>query len=271
MVRRKPRCAHPEPPSPEPSRWLQDAAARFSILRSALSAPLTGISGVIGALPLYHRGPDAFTKDHLRVLLAVSSKAGLTIENALRFVEAQETATTDGQTGPPNPRSLFRAMDTALGTAITGNKRLAVLVADMDGFKKVNDKFGHSVGNQVLVRTAQALGRVCRKSDFVARMVGDEFVVLLPEAVDYVVAERIRQMDALVREVGQSVCGVDYLRLSVGAASFPEDGNDVEELFAAADARMYEMKRQPPRRPGRAWGPGNPGARYQNGGELNRN
>lgn len=109
------------------------------------------------------------------MLLAVSSKAGLTIENALRFVEAQETATTDGLTGLANPRSLFRAMDTALGTALTGNKRLAVLVAGMNGFKKVNDQFGHSVGNQVLVRTAQALGLFCRKSDFVARMGGDEF------------------------------------------------------------------------------------------------
>lgn len=62
--------------------------------------------------------------------------------------------------------------------------------------------------------------------------------MLLPEEVGHVAAERIRQMDALVREVGRSVCGVDYLRLSVGAASFPEDGNDVEELFVAADARM---------------------------------
>ena len=66
---------------------------------------------VTGALTLYHRETAAFTRDHLRVLLAVSTKAGLTIENALRFGEVEETATTDSLTGLPNARSLFVRLD----------------------------------------------------------------------------------------------------------------------------------------------------------------
>jgi putative nucleotidyltransferase with HDIG domain len=91
-------------PSVEPG-YLNDPA-RFSVHRSALSVPLSGISGVLGALTLYHRDTAAFSRDHLRVLLAVSTKAGLTIENALRYVEAEETAVTDALTGLPNARSL---------------------------------------------------------------------------------------------------------------------------------------------------------------------
>ena len=102
-------------PSVEPG-YLGDPS-RFSVHRSALSVPLPGLQGVIGALTLYHRQSAAFTKDHLRVLLAVSSKAGLTIENALRFVQAEEKAITDELTGLPNARSLFLRLDEALEQA----------------------------------------------------------------------------------------------------------------------------------------------------------
>ena len=229
-------------PSVEPG-YLNDPA-KFSVHRSAISVPLPGIAGVIGALTLYHRESAAFTKDHLRVLLAVSSKAGLTIENAMRFVHAEETAVTDPLTGLPNLRSLFLRLDSALRTARQNSSRLAVLVADMDGFKQINDQFGHGVGNEVLERTARALREGCREGDYVARMGGDEFVFLIPEAAPGAMEERIRQLNQMVAGTGRAVCGVDELRLSVGASYFPEDGSAAEELLAAADARMYDMKRE---------------------------
>ncbi len=229
-------------PSVEPG-YLGDPT-RFSVHRSAISVPLPGIAGVIGALTLYHRKPAAFTKDHLRILLAVSSKAGLTIENALRFVQAEQTAVTDALTGLPNVRSLFLRLDAALRTAREKGSKLAVLVADMDGFKQINDRFGHAHGNEVLERIGQVLREGCRGSDYVARMGGDEFVFLFPNAGRTGIEARLDQLNELVAEVGRRVCGMDSLRLSVGAAFFPDDGGDAEELLAAADARMYEMKRQ---------------------------
>jgi diguanylate cyclase (GGDEF)-like protein len=174
----------------------------------------------------------------------VSSKAGLTIENALRFVHAEQTAVTDELTGLPNVRSLFLQLDNSLTTARHNNSRLAVMVADMDGFKQVNDHFGHALGNQVLEGTAAILRDSCRERDYVARMGGDEFVLLLPDAGRAGIEGRITELNNLVAGVGRSLCGVDNLRLSIGAAFFPEDGRDAEELLAVADARMYQTKRE---------------------------
>ena len=161
------------------SGYLNDPS-KCSGLRSALSVPLCGIEGVIGALTVYHRDGGAFTKDHLRVLLAVSAKAGLTIENALRFVQAEETAVTDRLTGLPNTRALFLSLNSAVEDASRSGSGLAVLVTDVDGFKKVNDQLGHAAGDRVLKQVAAGLAETCRKGDFVARMGGDEFVLLLP-------------------------------------------------------------------------------------------
>ena len=229
-------------PSVEPA-YLNDPA-KSSVHRSALSVPLPGIEGVVGALTLYHRDGGAFTKDHVRVLMAVSSKAGLTIENALRFVQAEETAATDSLTGLPNTRTLFQRLEAGLQDADLRSTRLAVLVTDIDGFKQINDQFGHATGNLVLQQTAEVLKQDCGKDDCVARMGGDEFVLLLPDAEPRAVGERMRELDRQVARVGVRVCGVGFLRLSAGAAFFPEDGRDAEVLLATADARMYEMKRR---------------------------
>jgi diguanylate cyclase (GGDEF)-like protein/putative nucleotidyltransferase with HDIG domain len=229
-------------PSVEPG-YLNDQT-KFSIHRSALSVPLPGITGVIGALTLYHRDAGAFTRDHLRVLLAISSKAGLTIENALRFVQAEETATTDGLTGLPNARSLFLRLDAAVESARQTGSSLAVLVTDMDGFKQVNDQYGHSAGNKVLEKTAHAFRETIREGDYAARMGGDEFVMLMRGAQKEVIRERAGILNELVAQIGRQVCNADFLRLSVGAAYYPEDAGNAEELLAIADSRMYEVKRR---------------------------
>jgi len=223
--------------------YLKDAA-RFSLHRSALSVPLPGIKGVIGALTLYHQESGAFTKDHLRVLLAASSKAGLTIENALRFVQAEETSVTDALTGLPNARSLFLRLDAALKSACSDGSALAVLVTDMDGFKQVNDQFGHQAGNRVLEMTAQGFRQILGEKDYAARMGGDEFVLLLPDPQPDTVRRQADRLNEVVARVGYEVCRVDFLKLSVGVSYYPEDGSDAEELLAIADSRMYAVKRQ---------------------------
>jgi len=85
---------------------------RFTTLRSTLAVPLEGLNGVVGVLAMYRTDRDAFSPDHLRILLAVSSKIALSVENALKYQQAEDSATTDYLTGLPNPAhcsSIFRA------------------------------------------------------------------------------------------------------------------------------------------------------------------
>ena len=234
-------------PSVEPG-YLNDPA-KFSTLRSALALPLEGVSGVIGVLALYRSERDAFTSDHLRILLAVSGKMALSIENALKYQQAENSATTDYLTGLPNARSLFLQLDRELARCKRDNASLTLMVCDMNGFKKINDRFGHLEGNRVLRLFAQALKDSCREYDYVARMGGDEFVVIAPGLAADAAAKKVEQIRPLARQAGFDVCGEDMLSLSVGLAVSPEDGNDAEQLLTEADRRMYlEKQKQPARK-----------------------
>src|ERR1039457_2469054 len=227
-------------PSVEPG-YLNDPA-KFSTLRSALALPLEGVTGVIGVLALYRAERDAFTSDHLRILLAVSGKMALAIENALKYQQAESSATTDYLTGLPNARSLFLQLDRELARCKRDNSSLTVMVCDMNGFKRINDRFGHLEGNRVLRLFAQALKDSCREYDYVARMGGDEFVVIAPGLTAEAATEKAERLNQAAVESGRHVCGRDVITLSVGTAFCPEDGFDVERLLAEADRRMYSMK-----------------------------
>ena len=231
-------------PSVEPG-YLNDPS-KFSTLRSALAVPLEGVTGVIGVLAVYRGERDAFTSDHLRILLAISSKMALAIENALKYQQAESSATTDYLTGLPNARSLFLQLDRELARCKRDKTSLTVMVSDMDGFKQVNDRFGHLEGNRVLRLFAQALKESCREYDYVARMGGDEFVVIAPGLAADASEKRANQLRHLARQAGIDVCAEDMLSLSIGQAVYPDDGSDAEELLAEADRRMYQEKQQQP-------------------------
>jgi diguanylate cyclase (GGDEF)-like protein len=229
-------------PSVEPG-YLNDPT-KFSTLRSALAVPLEGVAGIIGVLALYRADRDAFKTDHLRILLAVSGKMALAIENALKYQQAENSAITDYLTGLPNARSLFLQLDRELARCKRDNKTLTVMVSDMDGFKQINDRFGHLEGNRTLRLFAQALKDSCREYDYVARMGGDEFVVIAPGLAADAAGKKAEQMRALARHAGSEVCGEEILSLSVGRANYPDDGNDAEQLLAEADRRMYLEKQK---------------------------
>jgi diguanylate cyclase (GGDEF)-like protein len=231
-------------PSVEPG-YLNDPD-KFSTLRSALALPLEGVTGVIGVLALYRAEKDAFTSDHLRILLAVSGKMALAIENALKYQQAENSATTDYLTGLPNARSLFLQLDRELARCKRDNAWLTLMVCDMNGFKKINDRFGHLEGNRVLRLFAQAVKDTCREYDYVARMGGDEFVVIAPGLAADAAAKKAEQLRPLARQAGFEVCGEDILSLSVGLAVAPDDGCDAEQLLAQADRRMYMEKQKQP-------------------------
>jgi len=231
-------------PSVEPG-YLNDPS-KYSTLMSALAVPLEGLQGVVGVVALYHAEKDFFTSDHLRILLAVSSKMALAIENALKYEQAESCAVTDYLTGLPNARSLFLQLDRELARCKRDKTTLTVMVSDLDGFKQINDRFGHLEGNRVLQLFAHSLKETSREYDYVARMGGDEFVVIAPGLTPEAAGRKAEQMRDLVHHAGKEVCKEDILSLSVGKAVYPEDGLDAEKLLSEADKRMYLQKLSQP-------------------------
>src|ERR1700722_6435785 len=215
---------------------------KHAVLSSALAVPLEGLNGVGGGLAMYHSGRDSFTPDHLRILLAVGSKVALSVENALKYQQAESSATTDFLTGLPNARSLFVHLAQEVARCRRNKAALAVLVCDVDGFKQINDSFGHFEGDKLLREFSSRLKEACRGYDYVARMGGDEFVITSPGLTPEAAVEKAQRLNEVAMEAGRLICGREIIALSVGAAFCPEDGYDVERLLAEADRRMYSMK-----------------------------
>ena len=229
-------------PSVEPG-YLDDET-KFTTMRSALAVPLIGLNGTVSVLTLYHSERDAFSNDHLRILLAIVPKLALSIENALRFQQAESSASTDYMTGLPNARSLFLHLDGELARCRRLNSPLVVLVCDMNGFKKVNDKYGHLEGNRLLHSVAKKLKESCREYDYVARMGGDEFVLVLPGLQPDQLEPKIQRLKAITADAGREIFENETISLSIGHSMFPEDGVDADRLLSEADRRMYIAKQK---------------------------
>ena len=156
--------------------------------------------------------------------------------------ELRARARTDELTALPNFRAFRERIDAELERADRYPERFGVLVLDLDRFKKYNDTYGHSAGNDALRRVAQSIRETVRTVDFAARYGGEEFAVIVPQvdrAALTAIAERVRtNIEALPAPPGGTT-----LTVSIGAAVFPDDAKDRDALFQAADARLYEAKK----------------------------
>jgi diguanylate cyclase (GGDEF)-like protein/PAS domain S-box-containing protein len=149
----------------------------------------------------------------------------------------------DSLTGLPNRNLLHDRMAQALARVRRHGGRLAILFVDLDKFKPINDKYGHKVGDLVLVEVARRLLESVRNSDTVARLGGDEFAVILeevarPAEAAKVAAKIVNLLAAPIEALGQ-VCNIGA---SVGVALYPDDGADLDEVVKAADLAMYRVK-----------------------------
>jgi diguanylate cyclase (GGDEF)-like protein len=133
-------------------------------------------------------------------------------------------------------------LDQELARCKREHSTVAVMVCDLNGFKQINDSYGHLEGDKTLKIFARLLREACREYDYVARMGGDEFVLIIPNITPEVVKEKAKLLNALAQQAGQQVCGKDILSLSLGATFYPQDGVDAERLLAEADRKMYSVK-----------------------------
>jgi diguanylate cyclase (GGDEF)-like protein/putative nucleotidyltransferase with HDIG domain len=213
-------------------------------MRSALSLPLYEPGKeIFGVLTLYSTAADAFSRENLRIMMALESKLSLALQNALIFRDADNGARLDYLTQLPNIRQFSFQMEVELSNARRSGESLGVVVCDLNSFKAVNDRHGHAVGDKLLRAIADGFKETCRKEDTVARMGGDEFVFLLPGADSQNCATKLLSLEMTVREVCASLqIGID-VSTSAGAAFFPEDADSAEALLDLADHRMYSHKR----------------------------
>lgn len=157
----------------------------------------------------------------------------------------ERMAVTDGLTGLFNHRRFQEALHSELLRCARHKRPLAVLMLDVDFFKKVNDSMGHPAGDELLRRLAEVLSADLRQTDMVSRYGGEEFAALLPEttkAEALQVAERMRE--AVEGKLNEGNAWTQRITVSVGVATFPEDGKTAEEVLEAADQALYVAKRQ---------------------------
>ncbi|MGH2875966.1 MAG: GGDEF domain-containing protein [Solirubrobacteraceae bacterium] len=153
----------------------------------------------------------------------------------------RELALNDPMTGIANRRSLLLRADYELARHRRARMRFALVMIDLDGFKALNDRFGHAAGDDLLRDVAGALRQAMRAQDTVARLGGDEFCVLAPETDERGSARLTAKVLTAVRDVS---AGIDSVSGSVGVAIFPEDGATAAALMQAADERLLEAKRE---------------------------
>jgi diguanylate cyclase (GGDEF)-like protein/putative nucleotidyltransferase with HDIG domain len=228
-------------PSVEPG-YLNDPT-KYSTLRSALAVPLEGVNGIAAVLALYRAPADAFTRDHLRMLQAVSSRLGFAIEQtASRRLVADAHAITDSLTGLPNARALFLHLEAEISRCNRSNRPLAIFVAALDQFPQLKERFGAALAENVLQMFAAALKDCCRKYDSAAKTATDEFVLVAPGLTPDAAKEMSDRLDALASQAGQAVCGDASFSASIGYAFYPADGATPEQLLSQADRRLFRSR-----------------------------
>ena len=159
--------------------------------------------------------------------------------------ELEHLAAHDPLTGLPNRHQLQRDLQIAVDSAKASDNGFALLYMDLDGFKAVNDRGGHEVGDRLLREVGLRLRQGLRQSDLVARMGGDEFVVLLPGCSDAEAANKVAEsIRAKLRPPFSMPDGVIEIDASIGVACFPADGSTPDSLLVHADRAMYATKRK---------------------------
>lgn len=152
-------------------------------------------------------------------------------------------ATHDSLTELPNRYSFMAQLSAALADAARCGSELAVMFLDLDGFKTVNDNLGHAIGDELLSDVARRLQSMIRKSDTVARVGGDEFLIFIRNLADtpapVLIAEKIRESIEKPYHLAGCEC---WISASIGIASFPRDGNEADLLIRRADTAMYDVK-----------------------------
>ncbi len=178
-----------------------------------------------------------------RVTHIVGSASDITERKKLEL-ELETFANYDKLTGLPNRRLFFERLDRMVLESERDGHQFVLLFLDLDGFKDINDNYGHAIGDEVLITVGNRLSKCIRKSDTVARMGGDEFTIIIRNNESKkIITEIVHKIHKALQEVitiGDLACKVNA---SIGAAIYPINGKDSETLLRNADSTMYDVKK----------------------------
>jgi len=206
---------------------------------TTISAPVTDRSTTSWLVPATRRSQAPYDAENQTTLDLLASMASDTLSRLALHGELEQLAAHDPLTGLANRASLQHALAAAL--ADHGHETTAVLFCDLDAFKDVNDDHGHDAGDQLLVLVAERMRACVRDSDVVARMGGDEFVVLLPQTSREVAATVADRLSAAIQAPSVLDTGTTVIGVSIGVA-VSAAGTSAEDLLRKSDAAMYDAK-----------------------------
>jgi diguanylate cyclase (GGDEF)-like protein/putative nucleotidyltransferase with HDIG domain len=213
--------------------------------RGVLVSPLIREDGAFGAITLYSKGRTSYTSEHVRLLESVAQHAASALNNAITFEKTKESALTDQLTELPNARGFYMMLEQRLAECQRLNREsLSLISMDVDDFKKINDQWGHAIGDRLLASIARVIRKELRQMDVLSRYAGDEFVAIMPMAshpMAEMIADRIRKAVSEHKfsvRTGKSV----EVSISMGISCFPENGETTEELLTAAARKMQQDK-----------------------------
>ena len=218
----------------------REAKPSEGVIHAGLAVPLPGDSSTLGYLTVFTRrnGHD-YSDGDVRQLETLALRAGPAIENARRFREARQLADLDALTGLHNRRYFHETLARECGRAHRYERKLALIVFDLDDFKEINDRIGHLAGDTVLAEAAERVRDVVRTADIACRVGGDEFAVILPES-------SLNDADQLYRRIQNAISSRPLgqggkLFLSAGVAELRAEDDPVA-FFQRADDALYRAK-----------------------------
>jgi diguanylate cyclase (GGDEF)-like protein/putative nucleotidyltransferase with HDIG domain len=233
-----------------PSQPVAEDSGQFQVSFGFTTAyPLVKSEKVVGVLALFRLESEPYDTEQMRMLAMIAPLAADAIHNALAYRRTEARSLTDALTGLPNSRVLHSAFEQERNRAERYGNRLAILMIDLDGFKQINDTFGHQAGDDVLRAVAGRLKHELRGGDTLLRYAGDEFVALLYDAEESGLDELLRRIQDSLAARPHIIEGRDVrVSASIGYAIYGKDGRELEELMREADVAMYRNKTERKRR-----------------------
>ncbi|WP_049762026.1 sensor domain-containing diguanylate cyclase [Candidatus Korobacter versatilis] len=232
LSRKKPVVLHPD---------LDSRPVLYEGAGSELMLPLVSAGKPLGMIVMGARSDTGFPEEDMQTLVSVADICATAIQNAFYFQQVEALAYVDGLTGVYNRRFFERKITEELERAARYEGTLSVIMVDIDNFKKVNDEFGHLLGDEVLRTVAQIFAGALRKPDHCCRYGGEEFSIILPETSGpkaLKVAEKLRGLIA-----DYDFPGIPRrITISAGVADFPTCGTTRDDIVGAADNCLYLAK-----------------------------